>query len=234
MGIINFIDNRFRFIVFVLLFFVFNFLQLDTKIESKYCLSLHKTQDLNKISKLKSYQAYKNLLGYKESRNNPYIASQSGYIGKYQFGVTALVESGVVNSINEAYEFQQTFIRLYEDHKNAITDEEKQTTKKLLVEHFPESEQEIALDNLVKKQEKLLISELNRNGKNVDSLDDLVGDTISGFQITKSGLIAATHLVGSTNVVNFIISDGQSVISDGNGVSLTYYLEKFANFEIIE
>jgi len=43
--------------------------------------------------------------------------------------------------------------------------------------------------------------------------------------VTVSGLIAAAHLGGSQNVINFLESNGKVVFKDGNGVPITHYFQ---------
>ena len=50
--------------------------------------------------------------------------------------------------------------------------------------------------------------------------------------VTQSGLLAAAHLVGASEVIEFINSKGKEIASDGNGVPLTKYLE-LNGFELI-
>jgi len=186
----------------------------------------------NSISaNLDSYEMFKYKLAQTESGNNPYIANNFGYIGKYQFGNAALIEGGVAKDKNEANKFREGFIKLYKEYKDADSVNKPKILKKL-EKYFPESQHDAAFDKYVKKQERYLINGLRNRGMDIKSLDMLVGKTINGIPITKSGLIAALHLAGYKGVAEFIISNGEKIDKDGNGVPLTTYLEKFANYEI--
>jgi len=188
------------------------------------------TKESKSIS-LMSYENFKDSLAQKESSNIPYIASTSGYIGKYQFGTLALIDGGVAPDRDSATEFRQGFVNLYQEYKNA-SEEEKDSIKQQLNDYFPEATQDVVFDQYIKQQEKYLINGLKNRGKDISSLDELVGDTIGGIRLSKSGLLAATHLVGYKGVVDFITSNGDKVAKDGNGVPLTNYLEHFANYAI--
>lgn len=52
----------------------------------------------------------------------------------------------------------------------------------------------------------------------------------NGIFITESGLLAAAHLLGVGNVINYL-KTGDS-LEDGNGVKIESYLRKFKNYKI--
>lgn len=51
------------------------------------------------------------------------------------------------------------------------------------------------------------------------------GVLIGNHLVTQSGFLASSHLVGAFAAIDFIKSNGRIVAKDGNGVSLTKYLE---------
>ena len=59
-----------------------------------------------------------------------------------------------------------------------------------------------------------------------------VGKTINGIEITESGMIAASHLVGAGSVKKYLRSNGKKIRKDGNGTSLEHYLELFGNYDL--
>jgi hypothetical protein len=61
-------------------------------------------------------------------------------------------------------------------------------------------------------------------------LSTYVGSIISGIKLTKSGMIAASHLVGVSKLKAFIESHGTEVPEDGNHVPVTEYLTRFAEY----
>jgi hypothetical protein len=58
------------------------------------------------------------------------------------------------------------------------------------------------------------------------------GDSIRGIAITKSGLIAASHLGGAGSVQKFLRSGGKINKKDLFGTSVSDYLKRFSSYEI--
>jgi hypothetical protein len=86
---------------------------------------------------------------------------------------------------------------------------------------WPESEQDKAFRNYTKLNEK----RLNKTIKEYD------GKVFRGIRITKSGILAAAHLAGYGNVIDYFWDNGDNP-SDSNGSSLEQYLVKFAGYNI--
>lgn len=59
-----------------------------------------------------------------------------------------------------------------------------------------------------------------------------VGKTINGIVITESGILAAAHLSGAGNVKKFLRSNGEERFKDAYGTSVSYYLKKFAGYDV--
>jgi hypothetical protein len=59
-----------------------------------------------------------------------------------------------------------------------------------------------------------------------------VGDSIKGILVTKSGMIAASHLGGAGSLKKFINSGGRINKKDVFGTSVSEYLRKFSSYEI--
>lgn len=57
-----------------------------------------------------------------------------------------------------------------------------------------------------------------------------VGKYVDSIYITESGILSASHLVGSKSVKKFLTQNINT--KDGNGISLKYYLKKFSNYKI--
>ena len=87
---------------------------------------------------------------------------------------------------------------------------------------FPEHAQDKAMINLLKLNKKYL----------GDYINNYVGKIISGVKITKSGLLAGSHLVGASAVKQFLDSNGQIIPKDGNNIPVTEYIEKFGGFDL--
>ncbi len=62
-------------------------------------------------------------------------------------------------------------------------------------------------------------------------LHDYEGDVINGIEITRSGLLAGSHLTGIGTLKTYLETDGDSVSVDGFGTSIEEYLTLFANYD---
>jgi hypothetical protein len=58
------------------------------------------------------------------------------------------------------------------------------------------------------------------------------GDSIRGILITKSGMIAASHLGGAGSLKKFLDTDGRVDKKDAFGTSVSDYLKKFSYYDI--
>lgn len=86
---------------------------------------------------------------------------------------------------------------------------------------FPYEKQVEALNKLMKNNEYYLRNYLN-----------YIGEVINGIEITKSGLLAASHLVGQKKVKEFLASKGKKDPKDGNGVRCSTYMKEFAGYDV--
>ena len=59
-----------------------------------------------------------------------------------------------------------------------------------------------------------------------------IGDTIKGVVITKSGMIAASHLGGAGTLMKFLNSNGRINRKDVLGTSINDYMKKFSNYDL--
>jgi hypothetical protein len=59
-----------------------------------------------------------------------------------------------------------------------------------------------------------------------------IGDTIKGVVITKSGMIAASHLGGAGTLAEFLNSNGKINRKDIFGTSIYDYIKKFSAYEL--
>ena len=136
-------------------------------------------------------------LAEKESSSDPKAINRFGYIGKYQFGKSALQDLALDHKI-DTHKFR----------KNPAI--------------FPE-----------KMQDKSMIKLLKLNNQYLgDYIDNFEGKIISGVKITKSGLLAGSHLVGASAIKKFLDSNGVIIPKDGNGVPVTEYIKKFGGYNL--
>jgi hypothetical protein len=59
-----------------------------------------------------------------------------------------------------------------------------------------------------------------------------IGNSIKGIEITRSGMIAASHLGGAGSLIKFLDSDGKINKKDVFGTSIRDYLKKFGNYKL--
>ncbi|GAA0871616.1 peptidoglycan-binding protein LysM [Gangjinia marincola] len=58
------------------------------------------------------------------------------------------------------------------------------------------------------------------------------GKWINGVKVTESGILAAAHLAGPGSVKGFLRSYGEKEFADGFGTTISYYLKKFAGYDL--
>ncbi len=113
---------------------------------------------------------YLGYLGYKESTDNYQIVNSLGYMGKYQFGIPALTEAGFYKSggWNGSNALKYGAVSQLDFLNNPLA-------------------QEVAIRAFTQKNYTYI--------KNY-GLDDYIGNTVGGVNITLSGMLAGAHLVG--------------------------------------
>jgi hypothetical protein len=141
----------------------------------------------------KKYSRFKQSLARLESRNNWLEYNRYGFIGKYQFGKSALEATG----------YSQVDSKEFRANPHI----------------FPESEQEKAMDILLKLNESSLS----------DLFDRYVGFYVNdSIRITRAGILAAAHLAGAANVRQYLESFGTHEMRDRMGTSVSDYLYRFS------
>lgn len=147
----------------------------------------------DKVQYRLKYNRFKKTLAKYESNNNWKEYNRFGFIGKYQFGKSALDAAGY-NHIN-----LQTF--------------------KLNPASFPETDQEKAMDILLKINESVMLKSINK----------YVGlIMLDSIHITRSGILAAAHLAGPANVKEFLDSFGEKNFKDRMGTHISDYINLFS------
>ena len=99
----------------------------------------------------------------------------------------------------------------------------KITLKKFRGSHaiFPRDMQIKALETLIKVNLVFLTD-----------YEHFIGDSIRGVRITKSGMIAASHLGGAGALKKFLDTNGKINHKDVLGTSIYDYLKKFRNYDL--
>jgi hypothetical protein len=62
--------------------------------------------------------------------------------------------------------------------------------------------------------------------------EHFIGDTIKGVVISKSGMIAASHLGGAGSLQKFLDSNGRINKRDILGTSIYDYLKRFCSYDL--
>ncbi len=81
--------------------------------------------------------------------------------------------------------------------------------------------QEKAFEQLCKINKRILKNEIEKYRNTI----------IDGVTITESGILAAAHLAGATNVKKFLRSEGKNGFRDGFGTSIKSYFKKFGGYD---
>lgn len=81
-------------------------------------------------------------------------------------------------------------------------------------------------------QLKVLKSLIKVNLISLSGYEQFVGDTIRGVVITRSGMIAASHLGGARSLKLFLNSKGRINRADVLGTSIADYLRKFSYYDL--
>ena len=131
-----------------------------------------------------------------------YNAKKGQYLGRYQLGRQALKEIGYMDS-----------------NGNFTAKSGVKNAQEFL--NSPEA-QEKAMALYSKKQ----WSYIEKIAKEYE------GKKINGIQLTRSGMLAAAHLVGPGGLKRYIRSGGKDIPKDGNKTSIETYLKKFANYDV--
>jgi hypothetical protein len=81
-------------------------------------------------------------------------------------------------------------------------------------------------------QLKALKTLIRVNLLHLSDYEHFIGDSINGIVITKSGMIAASHLGGAGSVQKFLNSNGRMNSKDVLGTSIYDYLKKFRHYDL--
>lgn len=160
----------------------------------------------------KNTQDFYNDLGARESGGNYKAINRWGYVGKYQMGEAALVDTGYYNKKSKNYNNDWSGQFTGKDGIYSLNDFLKN-----------KQAQENAQYEFKKTQWKQL--------KNLGA-DKYIGKKINGNKITASGILAAAHLKGPGNVISYLKSNGINNSKDGFGTSVEDYIEHFSGYDI--
>lgn len=152
------------------------------------------------------YDDFLNALGMQESSNDYTVVNRFHYMGRYQMGEPALQDAGFMDKNGDWTELANSY---------GIYSEEDFL-------HSPQGQ-----DAAVTACHKKLCSYIRGYG-----LDDYIGKTYCGVEVTASGLLAACHLVGVGSLRKALAADEH--VYDGNHISAAVYMERFGRYDISE
>lgn len=160
--------------------------------------------------------AFLKVLFAREAGDNSKIINYAGYIGKYQFGESALVDLGYYAADNT----------LQNDWKGKWKGKHGVNSRS----DFLNSE--TAQDVAAKEWIALLCKRMRKLG-----LDLYIGSVVKGVMITDSGIIAGAHLKGfgtdkHPGVKHFLKSNGEIDPEDGLKTSVSKYVSQFGGYDV--
>lgn len=157
------------------------------------------------------YADYLSALCTRESGCNPTSINQFGFIGSYQMGEAALIDSGYYQRDgSNANDWRGRWTG--KNGINSLADFQASSAK-----------QTQAINDYNAKQWTYI---------QADGSDNFIGQTINGVLITESGLLAGAHLVGHAGLKTYLQSGGTVVPKDANKVAVSNYIAKFSGYDI--
>ena len=153
---------------------------------------------------------FRERLGWFESRGDYTIVNRYGYLGKYQMGECALIDTG--------FYFEDDTGCLRQDWIGPWSGAHGVDSVAAYLSS-PEA-QDRAVQGLINQNWR----EMRRRG-----LDIYVGQRVAGVHVTIAGMLAGAHLGGVGGVERFLGSRGASDPSDAFGTSISSYMERFAD-----
>lgn len=158
-----------------------------------------------------TYDEFLEKVAAKESGGRYDVTNSLGYLGKYQMGEPALIDSGY---------YQKDGTRK-NDWAGTWTGKDGVRSKDDFL--GSPTAQEHAIGDYMKVQ----WGYIRHYG-----LDKHVGQTLSdGVKITESGLLAGAHLLGVGGLKDYVTSNGKIDGKDGNGTPISSYVKKFGDHE---
>ncbi len=159
---------------------------------------------------MKTYEQFLLDLAGSESSGRYDAVNSLGYLGKYQMGEPALVDSGYYKS--DGNKEDNRFSDQFWTGKDGVKSKAG----------FLNNRQ--AQENAIREYMKIQWRYILASGS-----DRFVGQTIKGYLITTSGILAGAHLGGWRSLALFLKTG--VVAADKNKVPVTRYIKKFAGHE---
>ena len=155
-------------------------------------------------------------LAQRESGGSAAIVNAYGYLGLYQMGEPAMMDAAWYDETppNETSRNDWIGAWLTNAQANGVTSKATSLTKPF------------AQDIAVRRYHDRLAGYISALG-----LLAYEGKTVNGVVITRSGLLAACHLLGCGTVRDYLKSPGGGTPADAYGTTIEEYLSLFANYQ---
>lgn len=155
-------------------------------------------------------------LALRESGGNASVENTFGYLGLYQMGEPAMMDAAWYDEVppNETSRNDWIGNWLTRAQSNGVFSKNSYLNTP--------AAQDVAVRDYHERV-AVYISALN--------LLDYEGDVINGIVITRSGLLAACHLLGCGTVEDYLAAPGSGTPADAYGTTIEEYLSLFANYE---
>lgn len=164
----------------------------------------------NKKQKKDESRLYFEKLGVRESSNNYKKVNSSGFLGKYQMGEAALIDTGnYKKKTGDNNDWSGQFTG-----KNGVYSKAD----------FLNNPQ--AQDKAVRDYSEIMWKYIKNKATKYD------GEIINGIPVTQSGMIAGAHLVGPGRELEYLDSNGKIIPKDGNGTSVEDYMENMGGYDV--
>lgn len=155
-------------------------------------------------------------LAQRESSGNASVVNAFGYLGLYQMGEPAMMDASWYDETppNETSRNDWIGAWLTGAQTNGVTSKATYLARP--------NAQNVA----VRRYHARVAGYINALG-----LLAYEGRTVNGVRITRSGLLAACHLLGCGTVRDYLRSPGGGTPADAYGTTIEEYLSLFANYE---
>ncbi len=159
-----------------------------------------------------NYEDYFDALAHRESSNNHRVESRGGYLGKYQLGEMALIEAGFYKDDGD---------KARNNWRGGWTAQAVKANIRSKRDFLNNQEaQDIAVRAYTEKNWRII---------KYYGLDEYVGRKVGDVEVTISGMLAGAHLVGVSNLREFL--EHGTDATDGNGVNISTYIKHFNSYE---
>ena len=150
-------------------------------------------------------------LAKRESNDNPRSENEYGFIGLYQMGEAALVDADYYEKQNGNYnnDWKGNWLGI-----NNIRSKDNFLSSR--------SAQNDAIRRYHKRVWNNYITDCHR----------YEGKTVKDINITKSGMVAASHLVGQEGLRRFLVTNGREDKKDESGTPCSEYLRTFRGYDL--